>query len=189
MTLEQEDWLVGFLREFSKEGDRASAIVAGAMLDDALARSIAARLVPAPNKDRDFLNGPLATFSSRIDTAYQLGLVSEFLHRDLHLIRKIRNDAAHAHRDFSFDEPKTRDRVRALERASDYNKRNPSTREGMGPPGPRWDFLGIVGWILVSLDLERSEVSRLRPKGPEFGYIDWDALPDEVKRILRKGYV
>ncbi len=167
--------------------DRSAAIVAAAMLEEALRRQIEAFILPPTNRERDILSrtdAPLGTFSAKIDAAYQLGLISRHLHRDLHLVRRIRNDAAHSHGEFSFDLPPWCDRITALQRASDYNNRHPDTRRIYGPPGPRGDFLGLTGWILYSLDVEVDGVVRLDEKGPEFGYIDWDSLPAEVKRIL-----
>ena len=40
--------------------------------------------------------GPLASFSSKIDLAYSLGLITAYEHRSLHAIRVIRNAFAHS---------------------------------------------------------------------------------------------
>lgn len=58
--------------------------------------------------------GPCGPFSSRIDTAYLLGLISKSGHQDLTIIRKIRNDFAHVHEPITFDSQKIRNRCRAM---------------------------------------------------------------------------
>lgn len=45
---------------------------------------------------------PLASFSARIDMSYLLGLITAQAHRDLHLIRKIRNDFGHEAKPLQF---------------------------------------------------------------------------------------
>jgi hypothetical protein len=180
-------WLEAIHREFARESDRAAGIVVAAMLDEALKDLLTKRLVPAPKKDRDLVTGqraPLGTFSTRIDAAHQLGLISSFLARDLHLIRDIRNTFAHEPGESTFETASVKDRVAALEQASDYNRRQPDLRAKMGPPGTRGDFLGIAAWILFSLAKETEEAETIRRHGPEFGYMDWDALPSEIRSRL-----
>lgn len=58
--------------------------------------------------------GPCGAFSSRIDTAYLLGLISKSDHQDLTAIRKIRNDFAHVHEPITFDSQAIRNRCRAM---------------------------------------------------------------------------
>lgn len=182
-----DDWLDAIHRAFQEESDRAAAIVVAAMLDDALKSLLSRRLLQPMAKDRSLLDGdqaPLGTFSARIDAAHQLGLISRWMARDLHLVRKIRNEFAHSPFTLTFESDVVLNRVRALEEASDYNRRYPPTRAAIGPPGPRWDFLGISAWILYSL--HREEVDRVPDHGPEFGYVEWDAvLPEEVRQRLR----
>jgi DNA-binding MltR family transcriptional regulator len=181
-----EEWLNALEKEFRTESDRGAALVAAAMLDDALRELLGKHLVKPDNKDRDLLgrSKPLGTFSARIDAAFQVGLVSAYLARDLHLIRQIRNEFAHHPLECTFQSARVVDWVKVLERASDYNRRKPETRASVGPPGTRWDFLGMVGWILYNLHLDVQELPRLQPRGPEFGYIDWDNLPAELKKLL-----
>lgn len=58
--------------------------------------------------------GPCGAFSSRIDMAYLLGLISKSDHQDLTIIRKIRNDFAHVHKPITFDSQAIRNRCRAM---------------------------------------------------------------------------
>jgi DNA-binding MltR family transcriptional regulator len=146
-----DEWLERIHEQFRSESDRAAAIVVAAMLDGALAVLLRKRLLEPESKERSLLDGghaPLGTFATRIDAAYQLGLISSYMARDLHLVRKIRNDFAHDPLHLTFESESVRNRVRALEEGSDYNRRYPETRVAVGPPGTRWDFLGITAWML-----------------------------------------
>ena len=162
-------WLDAVHREFANGSDRAAAIVVAAMLEEALKLLLVRRLLPAAAGESivDGPGAPLGTFSARIDAAFQLGLISKYMARDIHLVRKIRNDFAHSPLERTFASSSVRDRVAALQAASDYNTRNPKTRENIGPPGPRWDFLAISAWMLYSLHSETVET--LSEHGPEFG--------------------
>ena len=183
------DWAEAIHAAFDRESDRAAAIVAGAMLDEALRALLEARLVQ-PAKGRSLLNGgnaPLGTYSARIDTAHQLGLISGYLARDLHIIRKIRNEFAHQPLETTFDTPQVGDWIAALERASDYNTRHPDTRRAMGPPGKSGDFLGIVAWILYTLQCDIAETKRFDEARPEFGYVKFEELPPEIQELLKNG--
>jgi len=184
-----DEWLRAVHREFDRESDRAAAIVVAAMLDEALRVLLERLLVPAPSAERSILeryDAPLGSFAARIDAAFQLGLISKYMARDLHLVRRIRNDFAHYPLGLAFEHDPVRSRVRALEQASDYNRRNPPTRKDIGPPGPRWDFLGIAAWMLYSLHREAEGVGPLRQHGAEFGYVDWSTLPPDVQNVLRR---
>lgn len=71
--------------------------------------------------------GGLATFSSRINLAYSLGLISKLTMDDLNIIRKIRNDCGHNYEAISFEEQSIKQRVYSL-KSSIYagnNKINP----------------------------------------------------------------
>ena len=84
-------------RYFIKESDRAVGVLAPAYLDEVLTRAIRAKLLPTTStanlvsSDR----GPLASFASKIDLARSLGLIEEITWKNLHVLRKIRNDFAH----------------------------------------------------------------------------------------------
>lgn len=89
--------LMALVEEINGESDRAAAIVGAAWVEEALSDSIAAFL-QEHNDSRKRLfsgNGPLATFSSKIDLSRLLGIVSDNIWSDLHRIRGIRNEFAH----------------------------------------------------------------------------------------------
>lgn len=93
--------------EFQDESERAAAVLAAAYLDHLLGELLTATMTAEPEEVEELLfqkgSGPLGTFSARIDTAYCLGLLSRDERRDLHLIRKIRNNFAHELTGMSFE--------------------------------------------------------------------------------------
>lgn len=100
-----DQWLETIHREFNRESDRAAAIVVAAMLDEALTLLLQKRLLAPRSRTADILNGeraPLHSFSAKIDAAHQLGLISGYMARDLHLMRKIRNEFAHQSLELNF---------------------------------------------------------------------------------------
>lgn len=104
--------------ELSRDDDRALAIVALAMIDEALSIRISvAMAVEAATVDTLLFkagSGPLGTLSSRIDLLFCLGLLTEEERRNLHLMRKIRNEFAHDTASLSFQTPSVINRVGEL---------------------------------------------------------------------------
>ena len=101
---------------FTKQGDRGTALIVAAWVDDALEAVIRSRFRPDKPLADDLLrpDGPLGSFSARIKLAYMLDLLEHLARKDLDLIRKIRNDFAHARSDLRFTTPSIRDRCREL---------------------------------------------------------------------------
>jgi DNA-binding MltR family transcriptional regulator len=79
------------------ESDRGCALIAAAFLDSALEQLLRAFFVDDSDVANGLLRGRggLSSFSARIDQAYLVGLIAPLAKRDLHLVRKIRNDFAH----------------------------------------------------------------------------------------------
>ncbi|TLM80833.1 hypothetical protein [Pseudarthrobacter sp. NamE5] len=89
-----------FVDEFEKElegqSDRGLVIVGAAGLDVVLEGLLSAYLNEEVRREEMFgPNGPLGEFSSRIEMAASLGLISKSERRELELVRRIRNKAAH----------------------------------------------------------------------------------------------
>ena len=59
-------------------------------------------------------NGALARLSSRIDCAYLVGLIGPVARREMHLVRKIRNDFAHSYKPLDFSDTNIANRCREL---------------------------------------------------------------------------
>src|SRR5882672_1665762 len=80
---------------------------AAAILDHDLERSIKTLMRPLNSKlDKSLFTGygPLSTFSSKIDMAYALGIISSDVHREMNKIREIRNKFAHSKALLSLDQ-------------------------------------------------------------------------------------
>ncbi len=103
-----------FLDEFSKESDRAAAVLGGAYLDTILEQMIAARLVGSGESPigGNILKRALQSFASRVSAAFTLGLILEWEARDLSVVNKIRNEFAHRIHGLSFGEARIMDYCR-----------------------------------------------------------------------------
>ena len=165
------EWHDLFNEQFVRETDRAAVILSAAMLNQALKDLLRARLVPIPeSKDSLFRPpyGPISSFSARIDLAYRMGLISAKMHRELHLIRKIRNDFAHDVLDCNFENVGTKDRIRKLMQSSNEELKD-DLRDSF-PDGVRGDFQFVVSWILWHLSSSLDEVTAMQPHPIEWGY-------------------
>lgn len=96
--------------------DRALAITAGAFLDDRLESRIRSRMISDKTVVEGMFkkSGPLSSFHSRIELGYLLSLYSDEIRRDLHRVRKIRNDFAHFANPISFEVGHLRDLALAI---------------------------------------------------------------------------
>jgi DNA-binding MltR family transcriptional regulator len=162
-----------FLNQFAKESDRACVIVTASILDELLRELLVAHFLPTTATDDalfDVPNAPLATFSSRIITAYRLGLISNKFARDLHLVRKIRNDFAHSIQGCEFDDSRVHARVLALSRSNSIVHRSKEAYpEGEKTPA-RVQFLESVSWMVFYLQAEAASVRTVDSAMPEWGY-------------------
>ena len=113
---DQVDAVVEFRYSLDSETDRGCALMAAAFLDSEVERLLSFFVLDkkAVVKEMFGQSGPVGTFSSRIHLAYLLGLISPAIHRDLHLIRKIRNGFAHVYQKMTFDDPTIASRCREL---------------------------------------------------------------------------
>ena len=115
------DLMVKLTAELEKESDRGMALLAASYLEFLLGSLVITKMLVEPSEAQKMLlegpNAPLATFSSRIDMAYCLGLLNHDQKRDLNLIRKIRNVFAHEFMRVSFDTPQIASRCNELKSA------------------------------------------------------------------------
>lgn len=177
-------------KELDEDSDRAVVIVATAMVDDALKELINAKLLPAKNKEHCIISNPsspLGTFSSRINACYQIGLISESMHRDLHILRKLRNDFAHNPFDLTFESSSVKSRVIELDKISNYLIRNKEARDNVASSGTRGDFIFSIGWRLYSLTCNIEKIEKSKIQSHEFGYVDFESFPEEIKQLFKDG--
>jgi hypothetical protein len=111
--------VLAFRRELSSETDRGAALFAAAHLDERLEMLLRAFLIDDEPVAAPLFSGTgaLATFSARIDMAYLTGLIPLSIRRELHLIRRIRNEFAHSPRSVQFANEAIASRCRELTRA------------------------------------------------------------------------
>ena len=99
------DDLDAFSSQFDKDSDRASALVAAALLDAQLEDLFRHRL--KHNQERLLgVDGPLATFANRTRFARALEWIDADVEADLNIIRDVRNRFAHSFdRELAFTDP------------------------------------------------------------------------------------
>lgn len=108
MREEDLEYFSGFLKEFQAETDRGAALVGVALLDKQLHDLLRSHLLDK-KESLELLEGgsaPLGTFSARIKASYCLGLLTDLEHRELQLIRKVRNEFAHQTHGLTFQNEK-----------------------------------------------------------------------------------
>lgn len=109
------------VQELDAQSDRGVAIVGVAWIEEALTAAIHAFLEKNKSAwDRLFRkSGPLSSLSSKIDLARLLAMTSDAIHSDLHTLREVRNEFAHAILDkndqpLSFETPHIKDKCMSL---------------------------------------------------------------------------
>jgi hypothetical protein len=106
-----------YATQLTLESDRGAVIVGAALVEEGLKGAIVARLVPSTSKEDELLDGryaPCSSFASRIELVHRIGVIGTSLRAGLHIIRKLRNDAAHIGSPIDFETPAFKDRARSL---------------------------------------------------------------------------
>jgi hypothetical protein len=146
---EVPDDLAPIMAELKTQPDRSAAIIAGSLLERILESAIVARLRPLlPGQRRALFGamGPLSTFSAKIELGFLLGLYAEPAHKNLNMIRVVRNTFAHEFDALSFDHP---DILKAITDPS-----RPRLHRGATDVSPRHEFMfafGLLGAILIGV--------------------------------------
>jgi DNA-binding MltR family transcriptional regulator len=91
------DKIAKALEQLGRSSDRAIAIIAAAIMEEHITEAIKRRWQDAPAVIRRMLQteGPLGNFGPKIDLVFLMGLISPEGHRDMTLIKKVRNKFAH----------------------------------------------------------------------------------------------
>ena len=95
--------------EITQQTESSAAISAAAILDEHLRRAILTKMIPLSQTKTNNLfegHGPLATFESRVEISFALGIIDQDLATDLKRIGTIRNKFAHAPDTLTFAAPK-----------------------------------------------------------------------------------
>jgi len=160
-----------FLREFQDETDRGAAIIAVSMLDEKLKEILYDFFIDC-KQTKDLLDGyntPLGTFSSRLNLAYSLGLISDYEYQDCNIIRQIRNDFAHKFElDFSFNNQRIKDLCWNLKAPTPGDKETFRDK-------PRMLFINGVTLLYVNWLYREEHVRKRRLKRPDWEDITWNS--------------
>lgn len=105
-----------FVNEFKEESDRAAVVLGASKLDQMLGLVLERFLLPCPNRTDQLFdnNGPLGTFSAKIDVCHRLGLIDSEFCKAIHLVRRIRNSFAHEVYGASLNNGSHKDRIKSL---------------------------------------------------------------------------
>jgi len=147
------------LAETRKESDRACALILAANLDNRLRTFLCAFFVKITPSYKNQLfegNGCLASFSSRIQFSYVLGLIAENEHHDLNIIRRIRNYFAHKEHGWSFHTQEIRDRCSSLQMIARTKEDYPLLKVDL--TNPRTEF-EVTATSLSLLLMDRARVA------------------------------
>ncbi len=138
--------LATFLEELNRETDRGLPLVGAALIDDRLEDTLRSFFVEgrSASKILDEANAPLGTFSSRAQACYLLGLIDDFEFAEIALIRKVRNEFAHAKHGTSFKSEKVQGLCSSL-------KSELPVGAGYPTNDPRFRFTNAVVCIVLRL--------------------------------------
>ena len=105
------------ISDLSAVDDRATAVIAGIMVEDALSALLLSGMITLDKTARSELFGPdkpLSGFAAKIRVAHAFGLCDTASCKSLTLIKDIRNTFVHAPRRVTFDTPAIADAVKKL---------------------------------------------------------------------------
>jgi DNA-binding MltR family transcriptional regulator len=156
-----------------KESERGCALAAASFLEEELGALLKGYFV----NDRKYAemlfgpSGPLDSFSSRINMAYCLGLISNMAMKDLNIIRKIRNRFAHTAEDVLFDDADIRYQCDALYHDAYKEKLSPRNK-----------FIRVVWSVAIQIHLSMASTKRCNKK-PDLN-VDNIFSDEERERLL-----
>lgn len=123
------------LEEIEEQSDRGAAIVAVAWVEESITAALESFLHHEPNSWKRLFagSGPLANLSSKIDLCRLLGLITDTIRSDLHIIRDVRNEFAHQiahkthHTKLAFTTNHIKDKCLSLKCVAHENQTDPRT--------------------------------------------------------------
>ena len=132
---------------FKGETDRGAAVLAGSYVENFLGIYLTSCMVDDSVAERLFgANGPLSTFSNRIDFAQAFGLLPPAICADLHLVRKIRNHFAHHPLNASFSHSPVREWIASLASSREVSLGDGKTYK---IDDPRTAYLISAGMLMI----------------------------------------
>ena len=146
MRLDHAEDLAKFVEELKRETDRGLPLVGAALIDEKLLETLQAFIIEGKSSKKLLTKGnaPLGTFSSRIEACFSLGLIDKFEYQEISLIRKIRNEFAHARHGISFQTEKIIGYCTSL-------KSEVPELEGYSTKDPKFIFMSAIVCIVLRL--------------------------------------
>lgn len=126
-TSKQSEIVAEFRSALDLESDRGCALLAISFLEEELKMLLKKCLVDTPEVDEKIFsfNGPLGTFSSKIEIAFSLGKISKTIKDELNLLRKIRNHFGHSPTPIDFNTHPINERCKSLKGSWKRQTSNP----------------------------------------------------------------
>jgi len=157
------------MKESADESDRGASIITASLLDEKLKTILYDFLVDC-KQTKDILDGygaPIGTFSSRLNLAFALGIISEYEFENCNTIRKIRNDFVHKFEfDFSFENQK----IKSL--CWNLNAPTPGGKATFKDK-PRQLFVNGVNMLYVNWLYREEHVKLRKLSRPDWQDITW----------------
>jgi hypothetical protein len=164
--------LMKFLVVLGTESERSAVVLGAERIHVALESNLKQFLRPCPD-NQDILfssDGALGTFSRKIEMAYRLGLIDLKFKQALNLVRRLRNDFAHAIMVESLQDGAHSSRVIALSEmmSTDDDLVTPLAEAftdsakvvGKELGDKTASYLGCIMMLLLTLELARCHIAR-----------------------------
>jgi DNA-binding MltR family transcriptional regulator len=150
--------------ELCGESDRNAVIVATSIIDDILSTKIKSLLKVGSAKDHSALfadNGPFSSLYSKTESLYCLGELSDTLRKDINVLRKMRNEAAHIWINFTLNSEKYSKNIERMNNYQTVVSLKKSIAQDKGVPteyvqmSPRVCF-NLIASLIITLLGERA---------------------------------
>ena len=177
MRLDHAEDLAKFVEELKRETDRGLPLVGAALIDEKLLETLQAFFIEGKSSNKLLTEGnaPLGTFSSKIEACYALGLIDELEYQEIGLIRKIRNEFAHAKHGLSFKTEKIKGYCTSLKSDLPQGSNYPVN-------DPRFRFMNSVICIVLRLYYRAAWVQKERREPKAWVTADacrWRSIEEE----------
>ncbi|MBD9551580.1 DUF4145 domain-containing protein [Pantoea sp. PNT01] len=140
---------------FHQESDRGAAVLAGSYVENLLGSYLVYCMEDKSLKEKVFSsNGPLSSFSQRIEIAQAFGHIDKKTANKLDLIRKIRNHFAHHPFDASFEDSPVKDWANNLFSLMDWRDEQGLIKLSMTP---RVSYLISCGYFSALTHIKMEE--------------------------------
>jgi len=158
------------------ESDRGSVLMAAAFIEDKITQLLETYMINDTTIQKKIFggNGALATFSSKIDISFLLGLIPKNIYNDLGVLRKLRNDFAHNAKSITFQTDYIKDRCNALQVVSNVALRDDT----------RAYFLRSMTTILSCINMKMNSFERCQEED-DFDFTVLNEGMEVVSDILK----